>query len=439
MSDTTQPCLLLVDDEPNVISALRRTLRTEAWHIESTSDPEQAAELAKQCKPAVILCDMRMPGMNGAQVLAQVHRVVPLCTKLLLTGHADLSSTIDAINSGHVDRYLTKPWDDAELKQVLRHAFALNTVKLERDHLAQSLTVKVKELEHLNTELDQRVAMRTAEIAQANLFLENAYQELQAQFLSSVKVFANLLELSSPALAGHGRRVGELARLLAIEMGLPESEVHHIHVAGLLHDLGKIGLTEKVLTTPFTLLEPVNRMALAKHGVKGQTALLPLPDMQTPALYIRHHHERLDGQGYPDGLSGTSIPRGARVLAVAEDFDELQQGWLSANRLAQEDALAFILAASGKRYDPDVVAALPLALEKLEAAPRDDEQLVDSHQLIPGMVLTRDLVNHEGLLVAAKGTTANTTLVQHLRELHSTGQPVVKVYCKAVKPVAPMV
>lgn len=424
--------VLVIDDEVNVVNAIKRTLRSEEYEVSVCTDPVEALQLARRIKPIAVICDMRMPVMNGSEVLAALHDDQPDCARILLTGYADITSTIAAINDGQIDRYLTKPWNDDELRDVLRQQIGVVTLRRERDHLADSLAVKVNELQTLNQELDQRVAARTQEIYQTNLFLENAYKELHEQFMNSVKVFSNLIEMSSPAMAGHGKRVAEMARFIAVEMSLPEAETQDIYVAGLLHDIGKIGLSEKVLTTPFTQLDPASRVALAKHCNKGQTALMALPELQNIALYVARHHERVDGKGYPDGLSGKDIPRGARVLAVAEDWDELQMGMVATQKLDMQQTLDFIQSAKGKRYDPEVVNALPGALVRLQATPKDDEQLIDSQLLVPGLTLTRDLYNPEGMLLMAKDRTVSSALVQYLCAVYAKEKISFKVYCKVI-------
>lgn len=434
METIDQPTVLVVDDEVNVVNALKRTLRSEHYALESSSDPIQALEIARRTKPSVVVCDMRMPVMNGAELLSELRRDNPDCARILLTGYADLSSTIAAINEGHIHCYLTKPWNDDELREVIRQQMSLVTLRRERDRLADELAVKVSELETLNRELDQRVESRTQEIHQTNLFLEQAYKELHEQFLNSVKVFSNLIEISSPAMAGHGKRVAELARFIALEMKLPEAEVQDVYVAGLLHDIGKIGLPEKALSTPFTLLDPGLRIELVKHCEKGRAALMALPELQTVASYVAAHHERVDGKGYPDGLIGTAIPRGARILAVAEDWDELQMGLVASQKLDPQQTLDFVQSAKGKRYDPDVVNALPGALAQLIATPKDDEQLLDSQSLVPGLILSRDLCNTEGMLLMAKGRAVSATLIQYLNATFAKDQTLLKVYCKLPTP-----
>ncbi|WP_288107466.1 HD domain-containing phosphohydrolase [Limnobacter sp.] len=431
MQNNAAPVVLILDDEPNVVNAIKRTLRSEAYVVHTSTDPVEALEMVKQLRPIAVLSDMRMPGMDGAHFLAEVQRALPGAARLLLTGYADVQSTIAAINEGHVDRYLTKPWNDDELRLALRQQIDLAQLKQERNELTGKLAAKVNELKVLNDELDKRVLARTQEIHQTTLFLEQAYRELHDQFLNTVKVFSNLLEMTSPLMAGHSRRVAELARALALELKLPEAETQDIYVAGLLHDIGKIGLSERVLATPYAQLDGASRHAMMKHCQKGQIALMALPELHHVAQYVASHHERMDGMGYPDGLIAGDIARGARVLAVAEDVDELQMGLLTGQKMDIQQAIEFVQHGSGKHYDSKVVRALPAALLGLQAIPLGNEVLLDSQRVVPGQVVSRDLYSPEGLLLLAKGGQISSRLVQHLRGLHEREKVTFKVYCEA--------
>lgn len=433
MSEADTPVVLVIDDEVNVVNAIKRTLRSENYRVEVCTDPLVSVAMAKQIQPLVVMCDMRMPGMDGSQVFAALRTELPLAAKILLTGYADIKSTIAAINQGEIDRYLTKPWNDDELREVIRQQLDLAALRLEREHLTQSLAGKVHELEVLNQELDQRVESRTQEIHQANLFLEQSYQQLHQQFLNAVKVFSNLIEMSSPLMAGHGRRVADIARFIGLEMKLLDSEIQNLYIAGLLHDIGKIGLPEKILSTPYTQLDASNKLVIAKHCEKGQLALMALPELHQVATYIAHHHERVDGRGYPNGIEGSDIPLGARILAVAEDWDELQMGLLASQKLDTKQAVEFIAQGAGKRYDSDVVKALPSALKRIQYMPKSNERVIDSEKIQAGQILSRDLVSPEGMLLMAKGGSVTTRLVEYLATVYQKEKVSLKIYCEIPK------
>ena len=198
----------------------------------------------------------------------------------------------------------------------------------EAEALANKLGAQVTELEAQTTKLNQQLESQRQETHQIQLMLEQAQRELRMQYLAAVKSFSNLMELRSPQLAAHGLRVAELARLIAKELHASDSALQDIYVAALLHDIGKLGLSDEILFKPVVELKGEARVALMKHPMKAEAAFHGLSEMTHVIEIIRHHHERYDGQGFPDGLAGDSIPLGARIVAAAEDYDELQQGWL---------------------------------------------------------------------------------------------------------------
>ncbi len=424
------PYVLLVDDEPNVLNALKRSLRSEGMLIDVSTDGREAIAKAKLREPAVIISDMRMPGLSGVEVLQAMSEVAPDCGRILLTGYADTKSTVDAINVGRVHRYLNKPWNDDELKIVIKDVLENRRIRLDRDRLARTLEYKNAELADLNQDLERRVMARTAELRQTNLFLEQAQEELKGQYFNAVKTFANIVEMKSPAMAGHGRRVGELARLMAKELNLLEGEIQDIYVAGLLHDIGKIGLNDAWLTIPATQLNGEDRAKFTKHSVMGENALMGMTEMEGVALIIRHHHERFDGQGFPDGLMKQIIPIGSRILTIAEDYDELQLGWLAPKSLTEKEALEFIRGAAGKRYDPDLMLAFESALRKLAELEKPDELIMKVEELKAGYALTRNLLSKDNVLLLAKGHVMNPALIRQLTEYQNKTKSVLKLYIR---------
>lgn len=424
------PYVLLVDDEPNVLSALKRSLRSEGMLIDTSTDGREAIAKAKAREPSVIISDMRMPGLSGVEVLQAMSEVAPDCGRILLTGYADTKSTVDAINIGKVHRYLNKPWNDEELKIVIRDVMETRRLRLERDRLARTLELKNMELADLNKDLENRVRARTQELEQTNLFLEQAQEELKGQYLLAVKTFANIIEMKSSAMAGHGRRVADLAKIMAQQMNLLESEVQDIYVAGLLHDIGKIGLKDEWLTIPVTQLNGEERAAFTKHSVMGENALMGMTEMEGVSLIIRHHHERFDGQGFPDGLMKNIIPMGSRILTIAEDYDELQLGWLAPKRLTEKEAAEFIRGAAGKRYDPDLMLAFGAALNVLAEMEKPDEVILPVEKLQPGHVLTRNLLSKENVLLLAKGHMMNPALIRQLVEYQKKTKTSLRLYIR---------
>ena len=374
-----------------------------------------------------------MPEMDGATFLKAVRQRWPDTVRILLTGYADVTSTVAAINDGEIYRYVSKPWDDTEIVNTVREALERYRLKQENLRLTALTQSQNEELKGLNASLEQKVVERTAELRQALSFVEQSHGELKKSFLTSVQVFAGLIELrSGPAgsrLAGHGRRVADMARNLAQRLGMGDVEVQNIMLAGLLHDVGKMGLPDDLLGKAFNTLSQDQRALVMKHPVIGQNILIAIDKFKDAAILVRHHHESFDGNGYPDRLAGMSIPQGSRILAVVNDYDSLQIGTLVQRPLRPEEALAFIADNRGKRYDPATVDAfLKLISETRKSGPT--ELPLRTMHLKPGMVVSRDLPHRDGYLLLAKGSVLTGDIIGQLVKLEQSEQQTLTLYIR---------
>ena len=409
VSETTPTAAVLcVDDEPNILAALKRTLRGEGYRVLTAGSGREALEVLLSEPVDIVVSDMRMPGMDGAELLEKVHARWPGSVRLLLTGHADTSAAVAAINRGRIFRYLTKPWDDAELRATVRQGLDIRHLERERLRL-EALTARQNiELHDLNEQLEQRVQERTKA-------LEHANDTLKRNYLTGIKVFSGLIELRGGRLAGHGRRVADMARKLSQAMGRTDNESQQIFVAGLLHDIGLIGLGDTILAKAVAKCDAAETTQFQRHAEVGEQALMPLEEMQPVAALIRGHHERFDGQGYPDRRAGVDIPLGARILAVVDVFDELQNAHLIETPMSVQEARTIIRHGRGTQFDPEVVDVFLHITEPQRPKPTSEVQLT-STQLEPGMVLARDLVSPTGALMLAAGHVMTASLIQKVQE-----------------------
>lgn len=427
--------LLLVDDEPGILSALRRLFRPHGYRILIAESGAAALALLENEGENVnlVISDMRMPEMDGATFLKQVRERWPQIKRILLTGYADISSTVAAINEGEIYRYIAKPWNDDEMLSLVREASEHQRLEIENRRLTALTQAQNEELRSLNASLEQKVAERTAELTQALAFVEQAHGELKKSFMTSVQVFAGLIELRSGPLgrqmAGHGRRVAELARKVARQMGMSEGEAQNILLAGLLHDIGKLGLPDELLGKPFNMLAGEPRAQVMKHPVIGQNILLGIERFREAAVIVRHHHENYDGTGYPDGLAGIAIPQGARILTVANEYDALQIGTLVQRPLKPAEALDFLIENRGKRYDPAVVDSfVGIVSETVKSGPR--EIPLRTMHLKPGMTVSRDLLHRDGYLLLAAGSVLNNEIIAQLVRMEQVETHYLTVYIR---------
>ncbi|MDP2785441.1 MAG: response regulator [Sulfurimicrobium sp.] len=407
------PALLFVDDEANILSALRRLFRPHGYRVHTAEGGAQGLELLEREPVDLVISDMRMPNMDGAQFLEQVRHKWPDTVRILLTGYADVSSTIAAINKGQIYRYISKPWNDDDIVLLVKQALELKNLEREKLRLEALAQRQNEELKELNANLEAKVLERTQEVRQTMSFLDLANKKLKESFITSLKVFSNLIELRERSLAGHSRRVADLARTLAKRLNLSDSEVNDVFAAALLHDIGKIGLPDTVLAKPFVALAGEERDLVLRHPATGQAALMGLEQLHGAATLIRAHHERWDGMGYPDGLSGLAIPMGARILALANDYDAVQIGTQLSKKLTQSEAVTYIVEGRGKRYDPQVVDVFaPMMVGQAKPAVAEIE--LKSTQLKPGMSLSRDLVTAEGILLLSHDFVLTAVIIEQI-------------------------
>ncbi len=405
--------VLCVDDEPNILAALRRVLRGARHAVLTAAGGAQALALLEREPVDVVISDMRMPGLDGAQLLETVARRWPQVVRLMLTGHADMPSTLAAINRGQVFRYLQKPWNEVELVGAVEQGLERLALQRETQRLQALTRQRNEELQALNAELEARVAARTAA-------LQEAADRLRRSHLKAIKVFSNLLELRAPALAGHGRRVAESARGVARAMGLPEDTQRQVFVAGLLHDVGLIGLGDTMLARPVGRYSAAEQALYRDHPVQAEQSLLALDDLHDLLPLVRGHHERFDGGGFPDRLAGAAISLGARIIAVADAFDELQTGHLAAPGVSRQQARTLLQHGRGERFDPAVVDAFLQITEPERPPAAPPSRVLTSETLEPGMVLARDLVSARGMLMLTAGHRLTEALIARIRqfELH---------------------
>lgn len=418
--------LLFIDDEPNILAALKRLFRPLGYNILTAESGMEALALLEKEPVDLLICDMRMPEMTGAEVLEQARRKWPDVVRILLTGYSDLDSTVVAINRGEIYRYISKPWDDEAITLTVRDALERKYLLAEKQRLEALTQRQNEELKDLNASLEDKVRQRTGE-------LRAALEQLKKDYFATIQVFANLMELRHGTMAGHSRRVAELCRNIAGAMHLPEADIGSVETAALLHNIGKIGLPDRLLDTPYMELSLAERTEFDKHPLRAAAVLMALDPLLKAAELIRHHRDHYDGTGNASGLHGQMLPLGARILLVACDYDALQQGLVGPDKLTPGQALDMIVSGRDVRYDPAVVDTFRgLMSHAVNHAPVSSEFIVASVQLHEGMRLTHDVVTKDGMLLLLKDTTLNAERIREIREFERTTGEQLNIYTHSI-------
>ena len=360
--------ILAVDDEPSVLMLYQETLRPESnpSHFDLTlcTQAGQAVEAVQvavaESKPfTVAFLDVRMPpGPDGVWLAEQIRALDPYTEIVMVTGYSDTKPDEIASRVPPADKllYLQKPFHNHEIQHF---AASLSTkwlgereLRKIRDHLEGRIERRTVELVRLNEQLTQDITRRESAEAEVKATLA----KLRSAMGGVIQAMALTVERRDPYTAGHQRRVSDLARGLAAEMGLPEHQIDGIRMAGLIHDLGKICVPAEILSKPGQLTE-IEHTLIKDHPQVGFEILKEIEFPWPVAQIVLQHHERIDGSGYPAGLAGKDITIEAKTIAVADVVEAMASHRPYRPTLGQEMALEEILTNKGVLYDPDVVAA----------------------------------------------------------------------------------
>jgi response regulator RpfG family c-di-GMP phosphodiesterase len=398
------PSILLVDDEPVVLSALKETLERERYQVVACSSPRKALAILEERDFAVIISDQRMPEMLGLDFLVESRRLRPHASRILITAVLSLPTVVDAINKGEIFRFVAKPWLREELLATVRNAIQRHDLVTHNEVLMARTQQLNAQLMTANAALEQQVKDLEAQRAK----LDAANTELGSRYESSLELCRRILTAYDPVLGGQAKTLVEFATKMAETEHFSDGERHALRSAAWLCDLGLIGVPRELLrafrNNPTQLTER-ERAMMHHHPIYSQTLAALVDARPEVGETIRAHHERFDGTGYPDSLVGKHIPWTARCLAVAVGFVESGQ--------SKQAAIDAILAKSGSFYDPEAVR-LFLKVTQLVHLPRQVREIL-LEELEPGMVLASGIYSPHGLLLIGEGQSLGPATIAKIR------------------------
>ncbi len=316
--------VMIVDDEPANLRLLERLL-SRSYYVITASSGAEALQLLNEHDVALLITDQRMPGMTGIELLKRTVDFRPHMVRIILTGYTDVSALVEAINCGQVYKYITKPWNNDDLRLTAERAIEYYQMNKSRH-----------ELQITNERLKDR---------------------LQAMTNSFVRAIADALEAKDKYMRGHSRRVSGYALAIGKRLGMDSGTLEQLSLAAFLHDLGKLGTPEQLIQKPGALNED-EQAIMRLHPELGSRMLAGVPEMEEIKAAVRHHHENFDGSGYPDGLEGEQIPLKARIIRVADAYDALTSPRSFRKPFSHEEAIEQLRKKVGTFFDPEVVNIL---------------------------------------------------------------------------------
>ena len=370
--------VLFVDDEVNILKALQRLLRSEPVEVLTANRPSEAFELIERYQPQVIVSDQRMPEMSGVDFLSSVRDQNADIIRMMMTGFTDMTIAVEAINRGEIFRLITKPWNDEELKATLRQAFDHFDLKAEIKRLNQVTREQNFKLQDMNKNLEVKVRDRTRQ-------LDGKNQELRTAYIQTIRALAEAIDAKDAYTRGHSERVAVYSSRLGHEMGLRKELIERIYFAGLLHDVGKIGIPDAIITKP-SRLNYEEYEEIKKHPEIGAKILEPVEFLHSIVPCVRHHHEWFDGSqsGYPSRLAGDQIPLPSRVIVVTDTVEAMTSDRPYRKALPIDVVVTELHKYSGSQFDPVVVDAFLKLLEDEGDAFISKNQKFDIYEFIEG-------------------------------------------------------
>jgi putative nucleotidyltransferase with HDIG domain len=370
--------VLFVDDEVNILKALQRLLRSEHMNVLCASRAQEALEMLDKQACQVVVTDQRMPEMSGVDLLSQVRQRYPDIVRMMLTGYTEMDVAVDAINRGEIYRLITKPWNDDELRATIRQAFDHSDLKNEIKRLNQVTREQNFKLQDMNRNLEGKVRDRTKQVAAK-------HQELRTAYIQTIRALAEAVDAKDAYTRGHSERVGVYASKITREMGYPKEFIERVYIAGLLHDVGKIGVRDAVITKPERLTAEEYE-EIRQHPSIGAKILEPVDFLADVAPCVRHHHEWYDGsdRGYPDRLAGDAIPLPSRIILVADTVEAMTSDRPYRKALPLDVVYTELTKYSGSQFDPACVSAFLRLLEREGEGFLRKDQKFDIYAFIEG-------------------------------------------------------
>ena len=406
--------ILLVDDEPTNLGVLNTLLQPHFRVRVARTGAEALRAVGTAPRPDLVLLDVMMPEMDGYAVLAKMReapasRDIPV---IFVTAMDAIDNEQHGLELGAVD-YITKPINPAVVLARVRTQLEL---KAARDHLVEQ-----------NARLEALVTARTKALKLALSAAKAEHAALKESYFGTLMAIGALAELRGASIGEHSRRVADMARQVARDLGMNSEEIQEVFVAALLHDIGKISFPDELLHKPVNAMHGDELGLYRRHPVLGADALGKIKALADTAAIVRHHHEHFDGSGFPDGRSGLDIPLGARIIAAVSDYDDFRSGALTTSPMSPKESHRYLVEGRGHRYDPAVIDRLePLLF--FEAGDEIDEIKVTAGHLQEGMMLTRDVMHPDGFLLLSKSTVLLRRLIEQLATVEKDAGRSLEIY-----------
>lgn len=338
--------VLIIDDDIKILKFLDIHLSSAGHRVIQSTGGHNIFSCLEGNSYDLVICDIRMPEVDGVKVLEYLMERSPTIPAIMLTGVMDVSMAVEIMKMGAFD-YLIKPVLKENLLRTTHKAFN-----------QKDLVERNRKLEEENRQyrsfLEEKVQERTEQLGLANIELKNAYAELKSLNMQFALVLAETIEAKDHMTYGHCSRMLYLCSKIGRFLGLPEAELESLEYASLMHDLGKVTVNEAILNKPSSLTSDEYEN-MKQHAFMGEKILGRIKPLQKLAKVVGAHHEKYDGTGYPNGLKGEEIPLITKIISLVDTFDAMHADRTYRKGLPLNVVLGELEKLAGSQLDPNLV------------------------------------------------------------------------------------
>jgi len=430
--------VLVVANDSLTLNYFQTLLDNKKYKVEFSRSNDEALEKIHLFSPDLVISNVKMPGIDGFELCRHVRKNPRLSnTIILLIGSSNVKTgdSPKGLNA-EADDYLLQPFNDEQVKTKID---SFLRIKRLQDDLLQSNkelneTVKAlkkheKMLEESNKVLEhdkkllrnslREITYLTTELEKSHHHQVHLNQTLKKNFNDLVNLLASIIGLRNPYNMGHSQKVAEISRFVANEFGKTEQEIRDIEIAALLHEIGKIGISDDIMNKNPDELSEEEKRTLAQHPLVGESLLKGYSGLEKAAKIIRHIHENIDGTGYPDGLAGNAIPLGSRIIKAASQFDRMTYTAETPGEFYR--AVATLKNATDTEFDAQVLRHIKKYVDTF--ADRRQGQRTEKVNILDlkeGMVLAGDLYTSTGIKLIPKGTKLSESSIKCILNYNKT-------------------
>jgi response regulator RpfG family c-di-GMP phosphodiesterase len=399
--------LLCIDDESSILRTLQRLFHRKPYKVLIADSAKSALKIIADTPVDVIVSDMRMPEMDGATLLQKVANSHPHIYRIVLSGFADFEATVAAINLGKINRFINKPWNNEELINSVEEGLERIRLKNENINLKHKIENQNKLLKSLNSDLEERVNLRTKQIKASLLRNERNNKACE-------KMLFNFIAINPEISGGFAKNISHLAGRLGEQLGLDKDALHDVCLAGLLSEIGLLGLDPLFYSTPYNLLNFEQRKIFMSQGLIAQQILSPAQHLNGVTEILTHQFSSLETILK---IVDSKTLLACKIINIARDYWRFSCGKIQPNKMDYKQIHIELTKAKGIKYDVDI---LELLIAKPELVDNNINELgLKTDQISPKMILKHSVFSNTNLLILAEGHELTEHSINKLIEYES--------------------